>query len=155
MIFVDSDVLLIDLRYRRDARFPENVRFLSALSLSQKGVTSLYNLLEVCGILSFNLNAQQLVELFYYLPRRYRLQVYPRPDLARHLPAPAVGELLQGMARRASFGDSLIIHAARKLPLTHFVSWNARHFAEHFSLPVLPPAEALAHGILSDVTARG
>jgi predicted nucleic acid-binding protein len=78
MIFVDSDVFLIDLRYRRDRRFPENREFLERLRETGRGVTTIFNLLEICGVLSFNLNRQQLWELFHYFPRRYGMRVLPR-----------------------------------------------------------------------------
>jgi predicted nucleic acid-binding protein len=88
MIFIDSDVFLIDLRYRRDQQFPENREFLERLRETGRGVTTIFNLLEICGVLSFNLKLpsqqayrpirQQLWELFHYFPRRYGMRVLPR-----------------------------------------------------------------------------
>lgn len=72
MIFLDSDIFLIDLRYRRDLRYEKNAAFLLELKRRKRqAVTSIFNLLEVCGVLSFNLNEQQLVDLFYHLPTHY------------------------------------------------------------------------------------
>ncbi len=46
MIFLDSDLFLIDLRYRRDQKYNENAAFLSRLKESRLlAVTSLFNLL--------------------------------------------------------------------------------------------------------------
>lgn len=52
MIFIDSDVFLIDLRYPRDERFAKNRIFLERLQASERGATAIFNLLEICGVLS-------------------------------------------------------------------------------------------------------
>jgi hypothetical protein len=145
VIFIDSDVFLIDLRYRRDEKYEGNSRFLSAIARTRLGVTSIINLMEICGIMSFNLNGQQLYDLFYHLPTRYGIQVFPRVDLNRRLPAFPVSHILQVMTKKSSFGDSLIICASQDFPaVSHFVSWNARHFVNHLAVPCITPAEALA-----------
>jgi len=61
-----SDIFVRDLRFLRDRDYGANRRFLEALRTAKNGVTTLYNLLEVCGILSFNLNSQQLKELLLF-----------------------------------------------------------------------------------------
>ena len=66
MIFVDSDVFLIDIRYARDRRFDVNARFLQRLRARGDGMTTIFNVLEICGVLSFNLNSRQLMELYAY-----------------------------------------------------------------------------------------
>jgi hypothetical protein len=101
--------------------------------------------LEVCGILSFNLNDTQLRELFAYFPQRYSIDVLPHATLQSPLPAVQTGDLFDIMLRKASFGDALIIAAIeRYLPrATRFVSWNAPHFAGRLALPVLTPEEFL------------
>jgi predicted nucleic acid-binding protein len=60
MIFVDSNVFVIALRYPRDRNARANATFLEHLRDRTDAVTSVVNLLEVCGILSFNLNERQL-----------------------------------------------------------------------------------------------
>ena len=62
-IFIDTNVFIIDLRYRHDLNFKTNRNFLDFIARHDKGVTSLINLLEICGLLSFNLNQQQILEL--------------------------------------------------------------------------------------------
>lgn len=77
MIFVDSDVFLIDLRYPRDRRVSPNAEFLKGIYRRGDGLTTIFNLLEICGVLSFNLSPRQLRELYAYLPTRYRVAVGP------------------------------------------------------------------------------
>lgn len=141
MIFVDSDVFLIDLRYPRDERFAENRIFLERLQASERGATAIFNLLEVCGVLSFNLNRQQLWELFHYFPRRYSVEIIPSHLLDRRLPTFAVRTVLGIMERRASFGDTLILgFLRRRRDIDLIVSWNAPHFEGRIGVQaVLPP----------------
>ena len=87
MILVDSDVFLIDLRYRRDKRFAANRAFLDWLAASGQGSTTIYNLLEICGVLSFNLNRQQLAEVQTHFARRYHVRVMPGLDPRAPLPS--------------------------------------------------------------------
>ena len=65
---IDTTVFIIDLRYKRDRYFAANRAFLDWIAQARNGATTLFNLLEVGGILSFNLNEKQLQELFSYFP---------------------------------------------------------------------------------------
>lgn len=145
MIFIDTDIFVIDLRYRRDQKFGENKRFLEDVTGKNQGTTSVYNILEVCGILSFYLNEQQLLDLYYHFPRRYNLQgiALLKPD--QRLPSFKISSIIDVIGRKSSFGDALIICAAAKRAgeLDYFVSWNAEHFRDKLPLPVLTPSEYL------------
>ena len=145
MILVDSDVFLIDLRYRRDERFAANRAFLDRLAASGQGATTIYNLLEICGGLSFNLNRQQLAEVHAHFARRYHVRVVPGTDPRTPLPAFRVGDLLSIVARKVSFGDALVLALleVRRAEVTMFVTWNARHFRGRTELDVRTPPEAL------------
>ena len=76
MIFVDTNVFVIDLRYQSDPYYRTNKRFLQKMEKEKNGLTGLINLLELCGILSFNLSPQQVEELFLYFSHRYKLSVH-------------------------------------------------------------------------------
>ena len=90
MVGVDSDVILIELRYQRDARHAVNTEFLRATRVAAPAIT-IYTLMEVLGQLSFNLSPHKLVEWQTWLVREYRLAIlWPNPgalDAARlHAP---------------------------------------------------------------------
>ena len=116
MILVDSDVFLIDLRYQRDQRFADNRAFLDRLAISGQGATTIYNLLEVCGVLSFNLNRQQLRELYTHFARRFHIRVVPNAEPRQRMPSFRVGEILSIVERRVSFGDALVAPAYADRP---------------------------------------
>ena len=145
MILVDSDVFLIDLRYQRDQRFGDNRAFLDRLAISGQGATTIYNLLEVCGVLSFNLNRQQLRELYAHFARRFHIRVVPNAEPRQRLPSFRVGDILSIVERRVSFGDALVfaLLEAQRAEDTTFVTWNARHFRGRTEVDVREPPAAL------------
>lgn len=145
MIFVDSSVFVLALRYPRDVNAVVNSRFLETLRSRGDGVTSVVNVLEICGILSFNLSRLQLLSLFAHFARRFGVTVVPAAEPASVVQATAT-EVLAYMSRRMSFGDALVAHAvdtwARDAEA--FVSWDARHFAGKITPTVLTPADFTA-----------
>ena len=101
LVVLDSN-LFIDLRYPRDRQYRLNRTFLARLPALAPAATTLVNLLEVCGILSFNLTAQQVWELYHYLPEQYQVTVLPPPTLPLALPALPVEQLLTLVAKKLS-----------------------------------------------------
>jgi hypothetical protein len=144
---IDTPVFVIDLRYKRDRHFSSNRAFLDRIAKEGRAATTIFNLLEVCGILSFNLNNDQLKEMFHYFPHHYKVDVLPHSTFESPLPALKTGDLFDVIARKTSFGDALIISAVENhIPGTAcFVSWNARHFEGRLSVPAFTPREFLEH----------
>jgi hypothetical protein len=142
---IDTPVFVIDLRYKRDRLFATNRSFLDRIAQKHRGATSVFNLLEVCGILSFNLNEKQMEELFYYFPQHYHVDVLPHATLQSPLPPFKTSDLFDTILRKASFGDALITAAIEKyIPgAICFVSWNAQHFNSRLPIPCLTPKEFL------------
>ncbi len=142
---IDTSVFVIDLRYKKDKDFAANRAFLDWMAQERSGATTIFNLLEVCGILSFNLNEKQLGELFFYFPQHYGVDVLPSAAPESLLPAFRTGDLLNIVLRKAGVGDALIIAAIEKhiAAAVHFVSWNAQHFVNRLTIPCLTPREFL------------
>jgi predicted nucleic acid-binding protein len=145
LIVIDSNIFVIDLRYPRDRHYAANRRFLQKLASTRQGATTIFNVLEVCGILSFNLNAQQLQELFHHFSQKYQVQILPFSVLDRPLPVLTGADLFAYLKQKASFGDALLMATiATHVPdATHFISWDAAHFRGKLSIPVLTPNEFL------------
>lgn len=149
MIFVDSNLFVIDLRYPADSNYRVNRRALARLGRDGTGMTSLLNLLEVCGILSFNLSAPALHALYVHFARRYRMTLVPGSGYDTQLPAPTARRVLERMEKRMGLKDAEIAlmveqHAAS---LTAFISWNAKHFAGKLPVPALTPRAWLRQGV--------
>lgn len=145
LVVLDSNLFIIDLRYPRDRQYRLNRTFLARLPALAPAATTLVNLLEVCGILSFNLTAQQVWELYHYLPERYQVTVLPPPTLPLALPALPVEQLLTFMAKKLSFGDALVLATIEAFfpQAACFVSWDARHFRGKTTLQIMTPKEYL------------
>jgi hypothetical protein len=145
VIFVDSNLFVIDLRYPDDADYRVNRRALDRLIRDGTGMTSILNVLEVCGILSFNLSVSALHALYVHFARRYRLTVLPGGGYDTRLPAPAVHDLLAKMEKRMALKDAEIALAVEEHAsnLDAFVSWNVKHFSGKLSVPALTPREWL------------
>lgn len=113
------------------------------------GVTGVFNLLEICGILSFNLSEGELVELYEYLPERYKIGILPYHDRSLPLPALRLKDLLGLIAKRMSLGDALTLAVAEQESrrIEAFISWDAQHFVGETSLPVQTPKDFVeSHG---------
>jgi hypothetical protein len=145
LIFIDSNLFVIDLRYPNDLHYRANRRTLDRLAEHGLGMTSVLNLLEVCGILSFNLPPSSLTELYVHFARRYRLTVVRGGGFDPRLPAPAAGEVLAKMAGGMALKDAEIALVANEnaASLDAFLSWNAKHFADKLLVPALTPQEWL------------
>lgn len=144
-IFVDTNVFVVDLRYHHDINFKRNRDFLDFLERHGKGMTSIINLLEVCGILSFNLNRQQIMELFYYFPKKYNVDIIPSSEMDSLLPETSVEAVIEMIYKKASFGDALVANIVNGSVTESglFVSWDAMHFKDLLSVRALTPTEFL------------
>jgi hypothetical protein len=144
MIFVDSNVFVLALRYPRDVNAGDNQRFLEVLRARGDGVTSVVNVLETCGVLSCNLNRRQLLSLNAHFARRFAVTVLPESGASSVIPATAE-QLLRYIGRRMSFGDALVAYAADlwAAEAEAFVSWDAGHFLGKLGIKALTPTELL------------
>lgn len=142
---IDTNIFVIDLRYQRDKNFRVNREFLNRISKSGLGVTTLINLLELCGILSFNLNLQQLTELFFYFSQHYKVQVVPPPEFKQFFPAIQIEDIFKIITLKVSLGDALFITTIKKyLPLASMVvSWDKEHLAGKIDIEVISPGDFL------------
>jgi len=145
LVLVDTNVFVIDLRYKRDVAYGNNRAFLNYIGKRQTAFTTIVNLLELCGILSFNLNEKQLAELWFYFQDKYQVTVLPAPDLETGFPNIAIKEIFDLLKNRVSLGDALVVAVAQKhLPfISTMVTWDKIHFENVFPGTVLTPDQFL------------
>lgn len=143
IIVIDTNVFIIDIRYKRDEKFNINRQFLDSAGKSGAGMTTIFNLLEICGILSFNLNRRQLDELFAYFGARYNVKIVPTADPAAPLPFFTANQIFDRISQKTSLGDSLILSTVDQyLPgASLIVSWDKDHLENKIDIPVLTPEE--------------
>ena len=143
---IDTNVFVIDRRYRRDRNYAANRRFLDAVKRERSGFTTTINLLELCGILSFNLNEHQLQTVWDGFTRHYGVGVLPVPAADASLPPFPIRDVLGYLRRRMALGDALfLLTANRHLAFAKtLVTWDREHFADRFPGRVATPADLLA-----------
>jgi predicted nucleic acid-binding protein len=143
LVLIDTNIFVIDLRYKRDIHYDNNLAFLDAVAVKGVGFTTIMNLLELCGILSFNLNEKQLLELWCYFQDKYKVTVLPTPELSSNFPTIGIQELFDVLKNRASLGDALMLTVAAKyLPfVSALVTWDDEHFKGQFPGTVMTPEE--------------
>jgi len=145
LVLIDTNVFVIDLRYKQDTHYRANRRFLDAIGEAGTGFTTIVNLLEICGILSFNLNDRQLRELWLYFEQKYRVTVLPDTGLDATLPSLRIRELFEWIKKKLSFGDAYILAVALKqIPsLSVMITWDKEHFKGKFKGALYTPTEYL------------
>ncbi|GAB6887514.1 hypothetical protein JCM13304A_10120 [Desulfothermus okinawensis JCM 13304] len=146
LVLIDTNIFVIDLRYKRDIHYEINRTFLTYIAKKKRGFTTIINLLEICGILSFNLNERQLNELWFYFKERYQVSVLPDPEIDARFPAIKIREILKILKKRTSLGDALMIAVAKKHLsfISTIITWDKRHFEHIFSGNVLTPKDFLS-----------
>ena len=150
-VLIDTDVFVIDLRYHRDPKYSQNRTFLERVKQEELvGRITVYNLMEVCGILSFNLSPQSLEELFIGFATKYNVEILFPPDEEERTCFNPV-DILETMKQKFSFGDALIAELVQRYKgrLDLFVTWNAVHFADKLPLRVITPAQGKAESELN------
>ena len=120
--------------------------FLEKVQVDRNGKTSIVNLLELCGILSFNLNRRQLDNLFHYLPRRYSVNIFPEDYLTLATVQFGMRQLFEMISRKLSFADALLLqHIESHSPrVSALITWDAVHFKGKSSLDILTPEDYLS-----------
>ena len=141
LILIDTNIFVIDLRYKRDTYYQNNFKFLTYIAKKRAGFTTIVNLLELCGILSFNLSEKQLTELWFYFHDRYQVTVLPIPDFESDFPRVGIKEIFDLLKKRKSLGDALMISVAQKHLsfVSTMVTWDNAHFENIFPGTVMTP----------------
>jgi predicted nucleic acid-binding protein len=143
LILIDTNVFVIDLRYKRDVNYHSNLAFLDTAAQRSTGFTTLINLLELCGILSFNLSEKQLFGLWAYFQQRYKVTVLPPADMASGFPGFPIGDLFEQFKKKICLGDALMLAVAKNYLsfISTLVTWDKDHFTNKFPGTVITPNE--------------
>lgn len=149
MIFIDTDVLWLAFAFHQDGRQTANAKFLQEVQTAQPA-TTIYNVLELLGKLSFNLPPARLDEWQSWLVDAYQLLVIwpvnPNLSTATSTFQEEIFERPFNRMRKFKmpFMDSLILNLAERTPAASLiVTWNARHFQGKSFLKVLTPEDYL------------
>jgi hypothetical protein len=141
-VFIDTDIFVRNLRYRDDKNIIENDRFLELVKEKKIiGFTSIYNLLELCGIMSFNLSPESLLHLYGGFKKSFRLKQILFGKSSDENLIIDINIIFGQLFKKMSFGDALIaacVDYHRDL-IEGFVSWNAKHYEGKLNIDVYTP----------------
>ena len=140
MIIVDTDVLAIHLIFTWDRRREENERVYELLvELGAK--TTIYNLLELCGLLALAKMECRIRDLLRAYLAEEEIGVefpsYPR-DWGEFTEL-----VVRYLERGFSCGDALVALSVEAVGAETFVTWNKKHFGGKIGARVLTPSEFL------------
>ena len=146
MIAIDSDLLAIFHIFKKDPRFQITRQFFAKLTDHPKAVT-IFNLLELCGIISTATGREDASKIFqeYTFSRDViilfpNLQAKDEDDFWATLVSECFSRIQKGMR----LGDAVILWTLEtNEKIDSFITWNAKHFRDKTSIRVLTPSEFL------------
>lgn len=144
MIFIDTDIFVIEKLFNNDKRYTVTNEFLN--SDLKKKCTSIFNLFELLGIASFNLSKTDLKKLLKGFSEVYDIRIlfpvtsYESTDA---FVEQLFDNVFEKIIMKMSFSDALILSVAEEHSCSKFVTWNIKHFEGRTDIPVKTPEEML------------
>ncbi|MHA2369641.1 MAG: hypothetical protein ACXADX_12550 [Candidatus Hodarchaeales archaeon] len=145
MIFLDTDIFVLDRFFRKDARYPINTQFLEELK-DEKRSTTIYNLLEFLGLASFNLSEIELNKMFVGFGSLYSVAIaYPHMAVVspQEFLERQIEQTLAKIRLKMNFSDALILQTVEQGNPIAFITWNKKHFKGRTTIPIYTPEEFL------------
>lgn len=153
LVVLDSDVLI--LYFRRtfgttktiDPRFQPSEQIISLIqSNTLRGATTIINLLELCGDLSYTIRQEVLKKLYAGFANQYNVKIlFPKDSYSPDVLEFRVSETLNVIMKKVHFADALIINILEENPgAGTFITWNKKDFDGRTALRVRTPEEYLS-----------
>lgn len=142
LIFLDSNLFIIDRFFRRDALYSATHAFLVRLP-HLPGAVPMMTLFELCGAASFRLSTEETERWLHGFIAVYPVRVL-NPFGAGDGPAAAwlgsfTDDVIRYIARRMTLGDAILAREADRYAVEALVTWNIKDFAGKTAVPVLTP----------------
>jgi predicted nucleic acid-binding protein len=142
MVLLDSNIFIIDRFFPGDVVYPSNRAFVKKLADVEAAV-SVFTLLEICGVASFNLSTRELNYWLYQFPTVYPVVVLDPFELRGRSVAEWMEDFLEGIAERISkkmtFGDAVILQQAEAYQVEALITWNTKDFFGRTDVRVWTP----------------
>lgn len=146
MIFLDSNIFIIDRFFPNDAVYPQNRVLIDRLP-ELEATLSIFTLLEICGAISFRLSPKELDSWLFQFSAVYHVTVLDPFDLESRSATDWFSKFSSRLAlkisRRMTFGDALLLKEAEDYGAEALITWNTKDFAGRTNLRVVTPASFL------------
>jgi len=129
-MLVDTNVFLIDRFFSRDENYEINKAFVEKLSCLDAYI-SIYNLFELLGLASFNLNEEEFRRWFYEFDQVYSVSILYPPNLENSLQyhfSWLSEELFRLMSNKITYVDALLLSQAEFFDADSIITWNKKDF---------------------------
>jgi len=146
MVLLDSNIFIVDRFFPRDTLYPQNKVFVEKLA-SIDAAVSFFTLLEICGVASFRLSANELSAWLFGFNAIYPVSVIDIHGL-RNNDGEAwwstfIEEVAANIAKKMTFGDAALLREAEHYDVEAVITWNAKDFIRRTRLDVLTPTALL------------
>lgn len=142
MVSLDSNIFIIDRFFHNDALYPQNRAFIERLDQMEAAI-SIFTLLEICGVASFNLSPRELEYWLYEFVEVYPVLVLDPFGLDA---APAtewievfLSEVAGNISKKMTLGDAIILREAERYRAEALITWNTKDFLHRAHVPVVTP----------------
>lgn len=146
MILLDSNIFIIDRFFHRDRLYPQNRAFIEGLGEFEAAI-SVFTLLEICGVSSFNLSSKELDLWLYQFPTVYPVLVLDpfgvEVQFATDWMSAFLAEVSEKISHQMTFGDAVILREAEKYRPEAIITWNTKDFLHRTTIPVFTPESYL------------
>jgi len=144
-ILIDTDVLAIHHIFKSDVRYKITEKFMEKSKELERG-TSIFNLLELCGIVASAGLAQESSLIFdFYMRLKDMELLYPKFSFTSVLEFWALHntELMRRIRRGLRLGDAKIVWVGESNLSEALITWNIKHYRNKTPLRILTPEEWL------------
>jgi hypothetical protein len=150
LVFVDSNVFIVDRFYPTDALYSQNRSFVERLA-SLDSAVSILTLLELCGAASHRLSTTELGSWLSRFDSIYPVSVLDVHGLgdkdAEAWWHSFITEISAIIVKKMSLGDALLLYEAERYDAEAIITWNTKDFTRRGPVPIFTPTDFLRrHG---------
>ena len=146
MVLLDSNIFILDRFFPRNSLYPQNKLFIENLPSIDASISS-FTLLELCGVASFRLSADELSSWLFDFGTIYPVSIIDlhglRTNESEAWWSIFVAEVAAIIAKRMTFGDGVLLREGENYNVEALVTWNTKDFARRTRLPILTPTAYL------------
>ena len=147
MVFLDSNIFIIDRFFPRDNNYSANKKFLEQIENTKAAASiPIYTLFEICGITSFNLSEKEQSKWLYSFSDVYTVEILdPFEDQnGQETISSYLLNLIPYLLKKMTVGDAIFLKEAELYNAKMIITWNKKHFIGRTDIPVQTPEEYLS-----------
>ncbi len=142
MVLLDSNIFIIDRFFPRDSLYLQNKALIEKLASIDAAISS-FTLLEICGVASFRLSADELSAWLLGFGAIYPIAVLDlhglRANNGEAWWSAFVEQVAANIAKKMTFGDAVLLREAESYQAEAIVTWNTKDFVRRTRLKVVTP----------------